>query len=232
MFGDTMLANGVVFPFAPVEPRRYRLRILNACQARFLNLQLYVDNGFGQPDKTKPGPNFLVIGTEGGFLSKPVLVPSGVPFNPITLGGSLITAPAERWDIIIDFKGFEGKSLILYNDAPAPFPMGDRTDLRVALVRSRYPDDHALRCGTGISGAADLPLKITPKTLLSLNPLASASWVLYGTWSRNPQKPPRGVKVRQLTLNEDFDGFGRLVQMQGTNVEPVSGTRIIRARVL
>ena len=42
MFGDTMLANGQVFPHIEVEPRRYRLRILNACNARFLNLQLLV----------------------------------------------------------------------------------------------------------------------------------------------------------------------------------------------
>jgi spore coat protein A len=226
MFGDTMLANGVVFPYAPVEPRRYRLRILNACQARFLNLQLYVDNGSGQPDKTKPGPNFLVIGTEGGFLSKPVVVPSGVPFNPITLGGSLITAPAERWDIIIDFKGFEGRSLILYNDAPAPFPMGDfTTDFESGTGFG--PDTRTIMrfdVATGINGAADKPLKITPQTPLSLNPLALILAAHTGSWSRDPQKPPRGVKVRQLTLNEDFDGFGRLVQMEGTNVEPVPGS--------
>ena len=29
-----------------------------------------------------PGPDFLVLGTEGGFLPKPVLVPSNQPFNP------------------------------------------------------------------------------------------------------------------------------------------------------
>src|SRR5207248_2626781 len=44
-FGDTMLANGTVFPQVTVEARRYRLRILNACNARFLNLQMYVDDG-------------------------------------------------------------------------------------------------------------------------------------------------------------------------------------------
>jgi spore coat protein A len=226
MFGDTMLVNGVVFPYAPIEPRRYRLRVLNACQARFLNLQLYVDNGSGQPDKSKPGPDFLVIGTEGGFLTKPVLVPSGTPFNPITLGGSLITAPAERWDIIIDFKGFEGKSLILYNDAPAPFPMGDSvTDIESG--HDSGPDTRTIMrfdVATGISGAADAPLKINTNTLLSLNPLALILGSYTGTWTRNPQKPPRGVTVRQLTLNEDFDGHGRLIQMEGTNVEPVSGS--------
>lgn len=42
MFGDTMLVNGTVYPYLEVQPRRYRFRILNACNARFLNLQLYV----------------------------------------------------------------------------------------------------------------------------------------------------------------------------------------------
>ena len=41
-FGDTMLANGTVYPTATVQPTRYGLRILNACNARFMNLQLYV----------------------------------------------------------------------------------------------------------------------------------------------------------------------------------------------
>ena len=41
-FGDTMLVNGTTYPKVAVEPRRYRLRLLNACNARFLNLQLYV----------------------------------------------------------------------------------------------------------------------------------------------------------------------------------------------
>jgi spore coat protein A len=217
MFGDTMLANGVVFPFAPLEPRRYRLRILNACQARFLNLQLYEDDGSGQPDMTKPGPDVLVIGTEGGFLTRPVVVPSGTPFDPMTLGGSLMTAPAERWDIIIDFKGFEGKNLILCNDAPAPFPMGDPVDPYTQTIM-RFD------IASGISGPADQPLRITPQSLLSLSPLAMVLGAHVGSWSRNPQRPPRGVKVRQLTLNEGFDEYGRLIQMLGTNVPPVPGT--------
>ena len=41
-FGDTMLVNGTTFPEATVQARRYRLRLLNACNARFLNLQLYI----------------------------------------------------------------------------------------------------------------------------------------------------------------------------------------------
>ena len=89
MFGDTMLVNGTVYPQVTVEARRYRLRILNACNARFLNLQLYVGNGgpegitFNPTARygTQPGPDWLVLGTEAGFLQKPVLVQSDVEFS-------------------------------------------------------------------------------------------------------------------------------------------------------
>jgi FtsP/CotA-like multicopper oxidase with cupredoxin domain len=110
-----MLANGTVYPEATVEARRYRLRILNACQSRFLNLQLYVDDG--SPDgitlnrnRHKPtnakGPDFLMLGTEGGFLPHPVHVRSDHPFDLVSLRGNLITGPAERWDLLVDFRGF------------------------------------------------------------------------------------------------------------------------------
>ena len=40
-FGDTILVNGTVYPYVEVEQRQYRLRALNACNARFLNPRLY-----------------------------------------------------------------------------------------------------------------------------------------------------------------------------------------------
>ena len=40
-FHDTMLVNGTAYPYVQVERKAYRLRILNACADRQLNLQLY-----------------------------------------------------------------------------------------------------------------------------------------------------------------------------------------------
>ncbi len=40
-FMDTPIVNGTAYPFKVVEQRRYRMRILNACNDRSLNLQLY-----------------------------------------------------------------------------------------------------------------------------------------------------------------------------------------------
>jgi spore coat protein A, manganese oxidase len=231
-FGDTMLANGLVFPEATVEPRRYRLRILNACQARFLNLQLYVDDGSEDSITLSPlnlaptndkGPDFLVLGTEGGFLPHPVLIPSNNPFNLATLGGSLITAPAERWDVIVDFSAYAGQKIVLYNDAPAPFPMGDpRNDYfpmapnnPTITMPGQGPNSRQLmrfKVGTTVTSPADLPLTISPTTNLPGNdplPVTLGNTTL-----------PTGVPVRRLTLNESADGFGRLIQMLGTDEPP------------
>jgi FtsP/CotA-like multicopper oxidase with cupredoxin domain len=78
------------------------------------------------------GPDWLQIGTEGGFLPAPVLIDGQQPTTWINdptvfnVGNvdqhSLLLAPAERADVIVDFSQFAGKTLILYNDAPAAFP--------------------------------------------------------------------------------------------------------------
>ena len=78
------------------------------------------------------GPDWIQIGTEGGFLPAPAIIDGQQPTTWITdptrfdVGNvdkhSLLLAPAERADVIVDFSKFAGKTLILYNDAPAAFP--------------------------------------------------------------------------------------------------------------
>ena len=140
-----------------MDPKAYRFRILNAANDRFWNLSWYVADPrtgtlsevalnpvelaaaqtdpvvFPTPDTawSPAGPNWIQIGTEGGFLPAPVVVPAH-PTTWITdptrfdVGNvdlhSLLLAPAERADVIVDFSQFRGKTLILYNDAPAAFP--------------------------------------------------------------------------------------------------------------
>src|SRR6185369_3951711 len=43
VFGNTMVVNGRTWPVLNVEPRRYRFRFLNGCNARFLMLKLVAD---------------------------------------------------------------------------------------------------------------------------------------------------------------------------------------------
>jgi FtsP/CotA-like multicopper oxidase with cupredoxin domain len=156
-FQDTPIVNGTAYPTTTVDPKAYRYRILNGGNDRFWNLSWYVaDPSTGTlsevalnpielaaaqtdpqvvptPDtiKSPPGPNWIQIGNEGGFLPTPAVIPS----QPITWitdptrfdwgnvdKHALLIAPAERADVIVDFSQFRGKTLILYNDAPAAFP--------------------------------------------------------------------------------------------------------------
>ncbi len=156
-FNDTPIVNGAIYPTTTVEPKAYRYRILNAANDRFWNLSWYVADPrtgtlsevalnpaelaaaqtdpvvFPTPDTawSPAGPNWIQIGTEGGFLPAPVVIPAH-PTTWITdptrfdVGNvdqhSLLLAPAERADVIVDFSQYRGKTLILYNDAPAAFP--------------------------------------------------------------------------------------------------------------
>ncbi len=86
----------------------------------------------GVPDPLTAGPAIIQIGTEGGFLPAPVVIPStpvGYDYNRRSivvlnvLNKALFLQPAERADVIIDFSSVPaGSKLILYNDAPAPVP--------------------------------------------------------------------------------------------------------------
>jgi FtsP/CotA-like multicopper oxidase with cupredoxin domain len=157
-FNDTPLINGTVYPTVTLEPKAYRFRILNAANDRFFNLSLYhadpsgtevalnaaeVEAALTDPAGVFPtpdlaispkGPNWIQIGTEGGFLPAPVEIPAQhitwvtdpTVFNAGNVDQhSLLLGPAERADVIVDFSAFAGQTLILYNDAPAAFPARD-----------------------------------------------------------------------------------------------------------
>jgi spore coat protein A, manganese oxidase len=112
-FGDMNCVNGKVTPFLEVEPRRYRFRILNAANSRFYHLRLFNSDATGKvTSQSFDVPSFQQIGSDGGLL------PAPLELHYLLLG------PAERFDVVIDFSGCEGKCFSLINDAPAPYTMG------------------------------------------------------------------------------------------------------------
>ena len=115
-FGDTILVNGRVWPYLQVEPRRYRLRIINGSNARFYRLRL------------SDGRPFLQIGTDQGLLPAPVEI------------RRLLLAPAERADVIVDFRGA----------ARGAHPPPERRAVALPERRRSGPDDHGQR--HGVSG--------------------------------------------------------------------------------
>ncbi len=115
-FGNCMVVNGRTWPFLDVEPRRYRFRLLNGCQSRFLLLKW-----------SDPRVDVWQIGAEGGYLRAPVKVTE------------ILMAPAERADVIVDFGDLNpGTKVTLLNVGPdEPFggpPFDPADQLSTGLV--------------------------------------------------------------------------------------------------
>jgi spore coat protein A len=132
-FGDVPVVNGVAFPVLHVEPRKYRLRFLNGCNARVLNLQLFE---YANGQYRGAGPAFVQIGSDGGLLPHPVLLSHDIAGNAPK---RLLMAPAERADLIVDFAAYAGRDLILHNNAPTPFSGSAPGNARPPRPRPGHP---------------------------------------------------------------------------------------------
>jgi spore coat protein A, manganese oxidase len=117
--GDTILVNGAIAPRVRVERRLYRLRFINASNARPYALVLGNQR------------EMIQIASDGGLLPKPVVRPL-IPLQP-----------AERVDVLVDFRQFGvGSEVVLRNTAGEP---STTSVLRFDVVRggaeeARVPD--------------------------------------------------------------------------------------------
>ncbi|MFK2872105.1 multicopper oxidase domain-containing protein [Dyella lipolytica] len=91
--GNLPLCNGKIFPYVEVEPRPYRLRLINVANTSFFDLSLSHDHVFQQ------------IGSDQGLLSAPLE------------RARIELYPAERADVVIDFSALAGKSVQLLHQA-------------------------------------------------------------------------------------------------------------------
>ncbi len=169
-FGDVMLVNGVVWPFLDVEPRLYRFRVLNGCNARILDL------AWGGP------ASMWQIGSEGGMFDKPM---------PIK---ALVMAPGERADVLVDFSRMAGQTFPIKNtNPPKPVatpagPLSNVMQIRVAASPVKTPTIPAVLPGT----AADLTAPpASRRRFITLNEVGinTANWRLtlngYGFMDNN-----------------------------------------------
>jgi spore coat protein A len=174
-FGDVACVNGIAFPYLEVEPRKYRFRLLNGSNSRFYHLTL-VDG------RKKRGSVFYQIGTDGGLLPTPVQL------------DELLIAPAERFDLIVDFAGSEGRSFALVNDAPSPYPGGGEVEL---------PEIMQFRVTRPLAGRDSSAL---PRLLRPVSPLPTAA----------------AVRERFIMLSEadrESDGFPIIGELGGSPLD-------------
>ncbi len=191
LFGDHILVNGQAWPVLDVEPRLYRLRFLNGCDTRFLNMQL------------GGGMKFYVIGTDQGLLNAPVKV------NKISI------APAERVDVLIDFSGESNNTFILGNNAPGtfrrPLVVNPQTTGRIM----------AFRVGLTVKDTANNAIPLTLRGGYGQPPLLPTKPRLTYPLTPGNGPSGSGVdNVRQVVLYEEEDERGRLEPLLGTLQQP------------
>ncbi|OEU85399.1 copper oxidase [Streptomyces abyssalis] len=158
---DTPVVNGKAYPFLAVEPRRYRLRILNASNERHWRLK------FAVPRDVLPQPTlpFWLIGTDGGFRT------------PLQMLNFLI-GPAERYDLIVDFSEMPmGTNVTLTNyNAPVHYPGGAGPEISEIMQ---------FKVTERLSGGADRTTPARKLKLPSVSPIKPKprtrrrEWVLY-----------------------------------------------------
>jgi spore coat protein A, manganese oxidase len=199
-FFNVMVVNGRSWPKLEVAQARYRFRLLDGTNARFLNLALFeVNPRTNQIDPTKEIP-FYQIGADQGFLPKVVRIKTGEQIaltpgitEPVSNPNpndprALLMAPAERVDVIVDFSSLrDGTVVRMINTAPDS-PFGGFADVTPADSATtgqvmQFVVKHAL---TGAVGSTDGTT--TPPKNLRLN-------------AEQPLNQP--VTTRQVSLNED-----------------------------
>src|ERR1019366_9404527 len=124
-FGDVAVVNAKIWPFVDVEPRRYRLRIVNGSQSRFYNLQFVHEH-------SRRALRFTQIGAEGGLLRAPVAMTA------------LLIAPGERADVIVDIDG--------HRHASAEDPRQPAAERRGPHDPARQPEPASARRATRAIG--------------------------------------------------------------------------------
>jgi spore coat protein A len=167
-FGDVMLVNGKVWPFLNVEPRLYRFRILNGCNARILNL------GLG-------GARLWQIGAEGGLWDQPVPVKN------------LVLAPAERADVIADFRPSPGQTLVVKNASP-PKPVVTPAPSLTAVMQ--------IRVGTTVTqpGPATVPASLPGRAAEVTGPVAATRFITLN--EVNPQTAAWSLNLNGLDFEK------------------------------
>jgi spore coat protein A len=220
-FFNVMVVNGVSWPELEVAPALYRLRLLNGCNSRFLNLALKIANKQGRLNKEL---YIYQIGGDQGFLPQVVEIKRGkatqlrgdglIPpnrFNGKFKDQALLLGLAERADVIVDFRGLKNGTVIrMINTAPdAPF--GGFPDIPADPATTGQVMQFVVN--TALNGASPSdPLGTNPATdpyslVLNAEPANAAPLAATKTLSLNEEE--------SATLCVTVDATGNVVEVPG-----------------
>src|SRR6266446_10097507 len=199
-FAPFTVVNGKVWPVLDVQPAIYRLRVINASNARTYRLVL-VRNGDPELDRISQ------IGTDHGLLRAATRMPSD----------GLVLASAERADLLVDFSDLApGSELTLFNTAKAPFDGSPFPATRAETAADLagllpHPEVMRFRVVPGSSQRRVFPAALaTDYSAPSPEELASAKRRAIALVERELEGEPNMLTMRELAPVEDSDSTGLL----------------------
>ena len=191
MKGNRFLVNGREQPFVHVPAQWIRLRLINGSNARLYN--------FGFAD----GRSFHVIASDGGLLPHPVAM------------NTLLLAPAERAEIMVDLSHDLGQKVILrhvgvmelsgLSSMPTDFDNYDMTG--VDLLQ--------LKVGPRLAAVGALRLTIANLPMPDVGGAATRRFVLGDRMDMSQSKPPQAADS-DLAMAENL-GIPICVNMNGAS---------------
>ncbi len=238
VFGDTSVVDEGVMAFIMTAISRLtEVKMVPAAitQTNFPESWPVDGRAGGVPDPDTAGPQWVQIATEGGFLPKPAVFDN----QPITwvadptlfnVGNvdlhTMMLAPAERADVILDFSQYAGKTLILYNDAPTAHPALDpRTDYYTDSPDLRDSGGtKPIRAGFGPNTRTMMKIKVAAKTpaqpydLATLEAAFASTPTTDGVFaaSQNPPLLPNDRYDSAFATSFPTDAYARIYSKEMT----------------
>jgi FtsP/CotA-like multicopper oxidase with cupredoxin domain len=187
-FGDHMVVNGKIWPKTDVEPRNYRMRLLNGTDSRFMVIKFRKASAMDPTVPTGPELPFYVIGSDQGL---------GTSAVPVT---QLVFEPGGRYDIVFDFSQVSMNDRVIMENIGGDSPFGgDVPGEQVFEFTNRVM---AFDVVVPISGVPDNFTKDFFDAMAS-------------EYGFGPQVGTPNASPRKVALFEGKDEFGRLQPLLG-----------------
>ncbi|CAI5484353.1 unnamed protein product [Closterium sp. Yama58-4] len=192
-FGNYMTVNGKVTPYMAVQRRKYRFRLINGCNARFLDLSLRAtpsvsDNPSSTANSSSTTFPFLQIASEAGYLNHPVFL------RRITV------ATGERAEVIVDFSQLPvGVTVRLKNRARAPYPGGDLPTGDLQYVMQFNVE------GNPVADPSTVPGTLNSIPLLNLKSIAATREIILSEMEDMETGNPLMGMIDKKHFNEKID---------------------------
>jgi spore coat protein A, manganese oxidase len=187
-FGNFITVNGKIWPKMAVEPRNYRIRLVNACDSRFFVIQFAMIN-LDETDLSAYSPlPFTVVGADQGLATE------ATPMD------TLVFEPGARIDIVFNFKDLNGTRVVMTNLGKDE-PYGGEYDDNIDVAKT------GPYCKTNRIMAFDVTEALDATVADAFDP------ALIDFPSAEPTSTTR---IRKVALFEGKDEFGRLMPLLGT----------------